>query len=137
MLQAAAPTEEYDALTNREKQKCVLTLLAHDRFATLPQSLAKTILPSTWSSQPLNYKYVNVLLDRGPDLQFPSDFLWPLIKGLHLYWYIEDTKECLELFKKHNKRVELNGDMRKAIDDIGNLDPELKALIYKIGIQTD
>lgn len=45
--------------------------------------------------------------------------------------------EHLELFGKHNKRVELNGDMRKAIDDIDNVDPELKALIYKIGKLTD
>ncbi|KAL8787747.1 MAG: hypothetical protein Q9213_002067 [Squamulea squamosa] len=146
MLSAAAPTEECHESTRLAKQECVVLLLAHDRNITVPPSLVNTILPGVWTSQTLNY--VSVLLDRGPDLQFPSDFLWHLIRVAerppllgatkeYLEFKAGVMKEHLELFGKHNKTIALSGDMRKALDDIENIDPELKALVYKIGIQTD
>ncbi|KAL8724372.1 MAG: hypothetical protein Q9166_007983 [cf. Caloplaca sp. 2 TL-2023] len=135
MLSAAAPTEECDYTTRLRSQECVLLLLGHDRFTAVPHALANTTPPSAWTRETLDY--VNALLDRGPDLPLPSDFLWPLIKVADQHWRTEIYKEHLELFVRHNKRIELSGDMRRALEDVEDIDPELKALLYKIGTQTE
>lgn len=130
MLSAAAGVETWRKRGATERER-VLLLLAHDETATVPQSLAKTFPSRDWGTETLDY--LTVLLDRAPDLQLSSDFLWALIRNVaYEDEPVEIKKEHLELFVRHNKIVDFTEDIRRAFEEEEDLDPELKALLYKL-----
>ncbi len=129
MLSAAARVENcriHDAIER------VLLLLAHDETATVPQSLAKTFPSDNWDTATLNY--FTVLLDRAPDLPLSLDFLGKWIEdgAYEDKQQVGIEKEHLELFVRHNKIVQFTEDFRRDLEEADGLDPELKALLYKL-----
>ncbi|KAL8771406.1 MAG: hypothetical protein Q9209_003074 [Squamulea sp. 1 TL-2023] len=130
--------EVTESTIKEAKRPEVLKVLLHNapNMNVTPEMLSAAA-PTEKCSHFTRLPKQDVLLDRGPDLQIPSDSLWPLIKVANQHSWIGSIKEHLELFGKHNKRIGLSRDMRKALDGMENVDPELKALMYKIGIQTD
>lgn len=122
-------------------RELVLLLLAHDETATIPQSLAKTFPSGNWNTETL--KYFTVLLDRAPDLQLSSEFLWTWISnwdcnatpfgiGRLVRQNMNVDKEHLKLFVRHHKTVEFSDDIRRALEGTEDLGPELKSLLYKL-----
>lgn len=122
-------------------RELVLLLLAHDKTVTIPQSLAKTFPSGIWDTKTLNY--FTVLLDRAPDLQLSSEFLWTWISDwecnvtrLGIRGVVRQNmnvdKEHLKLFVRHHKTVEFSDDIRRTLEEKEDLGPELKSLLYKL-----
>lgn len=115
------------------KRERVLVLLAHDETATVPQSLAKTF-PSSDEGDEETLNYLTVLLDRAPDLQLPSDYLYSLLRD-RAFGGERTFMKKIKLLVKHNKTFEFTEDIREALEEKENFDPEQKALLYKLQVK--
>lgn len=124
---------------HRNAQNIVRLLLAHDLSIIVEQPVLDAFSPWTWDNDA--FDYLNLLLERGPDLRLTAQ-LFLKVSTTCMIGTVQTVKTMERfgaVFEQHGKIAEFTDGDCRAIAENNRLSrhPELLALAYRLGGRKD